>query len=39
LLETSVPVKLIGNLVEYPATEFVVVNVNAVDLTPGETLP
>ena len=39
LFETSVPVKPIGNFVEYPTIEFVVTRVNAVDLTPGETFP
>ena len=39
LVETSVPVRLIGKLVEYPATAFTVEIVNAVLLTPGETLP
>lgn len=37
--DTSVPVKLMGNVVEYPPTPLRVVRVNAVLLTPGETLP
>ena len=35
--ETYVPVKLMGNVVEYPFTPLTVLRVNAVLLTPGET--
>ncbi len=38
-METSVPVKLTGKSVAYPATPLLVIRVNGEDLIPGDVLP